>query len=217
MPKVTVIDYGVGNILNLIRALEYCGAEATLTDSSEMITNAERLVLSGVGSFPKGMLELRQRGLINPIVKYAVSGRPFLGICLGMQMMFDCSEEFGLHEGLGLIAGKVTAIPSKGKNDQPVKIPHMGWNEIEQSSSGTKWENTILAGLTSGTSFYFVHSYTAIPLNPEHRLAECDYNGIPISAVVRSDSKYGCQFHPERSGEFGLTIIKNFIGMSLGQ
>lgn len=214
MPRVTVVDYGMGNLLSVARALEYCSAEVLITSDIEPIEHAELLVLPGVGSFPDGMAELHARGLIGPIRAFAGKGRPFLGICLGMQMMLDSSEEFGTHEGLGLIPGKNVAIPQTGTDGKPHKIPHIGWNELALPAPETVWENTVLSDVDPGDSVYFVHSFTAFPDHSEHRLADCRYNGRVIAAAIRSGMLYGCQFHPEKSGETGLKIIKSFIGLA---
>ena len=213
MRRVTVIDYGIGNLLSVSRALERCGAEVLLTSDPLLITRADRLVLPGVGAFADGMAGLRERGLIDPIREYARSGRPLLGICLGMQMMLDTSEEFGSHEGLGLIPGKVSAIPVTGVDGRPHKIPHIGWNELMPPSPATNWKGTILEDIPTNAAAYFVHSYAAVPAHPEHRLADCHYDGQVISAVIRSGSTYGCQFHPEKSGETGLRILRRFISI----
>jgi glutamine amidotransferase len=211
MPQVTVIDYGMGNLLSVFRALEHCGAEVLITSDPERVKHAERLVLPGVGAFADGMDGLNKRGLIEAIKEFARAERPFLGICLGMQMMLESSEEFGNHDGLGLVLGRVVAIPLTGTDSQPHKIPHIGWNKLIKPSADTTWENTILAGLNSGVFAYFVHSFTAVPRHVENRLADCDYNGRVLSAVIRSGPYYGCQFHPEKSGEVGLEILHNFI------
>lgn len=213
MPRVAVIDYGMGNLLSVTRALEYCGSEVTLVGTPEFLKLADRLILPGVGAFVNGMDGLRRRGLIDAIRSFADSGKPFLGICLGMQMMLESSEEFGHHEGLGLISGRVVPIPSTSGDGTPHKIPHIGWNELLPPSPMTSWEGTILQGLSPGVSAYFVHSFTAIPSSAEHRLAECDYNGRRVSAVIRSGALYGCQFHPEKSGEVGLAIIRKFLAL----
>jgi len=133
-----------------------------------------------------------------------------LGICLGMQMMLDESEEFGANEGLGLIPGKVVAIPAVDSEGVPHKIPHIGWNEI-YAPVGISWEGSILGNTLENSSFYFVHSYTVVPSLHEHRLADCYYNGQLIAATIRSGHMYGCQFHPEKSGREGLNIIRNFL------
>lgn len=210
MPRVTVIDYGIGNLLSVARAFEYCGAEVELTDDARKIANADYLVLPGVGAFANGMAGLAEGGLVEPINFFAVKERPFLGICLGMQMMLGESEEFGANKGLGLIPGKVVAIPKVGSDGSPHKIPHIGWNEISPPAS-ISWEKSILYGTQENTSFYFVHSFTAEPSKHEHRLADCYYNGQLISAAIRKDNLFGCQFHPEKSGEAGLNIIHGFL------
>lgn len=211
-PAITVIDYGIGNLLSVCRAIEHCGAEAVLSGSAATINSAERLILPGVGAFRDGMLGLQERGLIEPIRKYCASDRPFLGICLGMQMMMGSSEEFGLHEGLGLVPGTVTAIPGDSAGISR-KIPHIGWSTL-RTATGGDWTSTILDGLEPGVdSAYFVHSYAAAPENPAHSLAECLYDGHRIAAVIRSGNRHGCQFHPEKSGETGLAIIRNFCGL----
>jgi glutamine amidotransferase len=209
--KVTIIDYGVGNIFSVRRAFEHCGAEVLLTDSINEILTAERLVLPGVGAFVDGMEGLKSRNLIEPIKQYAATGRPFLGICLGMQMLLDSSEEFGLQKGLGLIAGNVVAIPATGADGNSHKIPHIGWNDLLVTENGGTWRGTILENTKPGSSVYFVHSFQAVPQHQENRLADCNYNGRVICAVVRSGSVYGCQFHPEKSGEVGLEIIRRFL------
>lgn len=211
MRRVTVIDYGMGNLLSVTRAFEYCGAEVLLGAQPGSIRNADYLVLPGVGAFADGMAELAQRDLVEAIRDFATKGNPFLGICLGMQMMLDSSDEFGLHEGLGIIPGKVIAIPSTGVDGKPHKIPHIGWNELTPPGNSISWDSTILAGVPVGTSVYFVHSFAADPEKHEHRLADCDYNGRVISAAIRDGVLYGSQFHPEKSGKTGLSIIQNFL------
>lgn len=211
-PRVTIIDYGVGNIYSVCRAFEHCGADVYLTDSVEDILKAERLILPGVGAFADGMAGLKERNLIEPIKEFTSRGKPFLGICLGMQIMLDESEEFGLNEGLGLIPGKVAAIPSVDSEGVPHKIPHIGWNEI-YAPVGISWEGSILGNTLEKSSFYFVHSYAAVPLMHEHRLADCSYNGQRVTAVIRHEHMYGCQFHPEKSGTEGLRIIQTFLSI----
>jgi len=213
-PVVTVIDYGVGNIFSVCRALEHCGADVRLSGVPEEILSAEMVILPGVGAFADGMAGLASRGLVAAVKEYAATNRPLLGICLGMQMLMDSSEEFGMQDGLGLIPGKVTAIPSTGGDGAPHKIPHIGWNEL-LVPEGADWKGTVLENTASGSSVYFVHSFAAVPECPEHRLAECDYNGRKICAAVRSGLVFGCQFHPEKSGEVGLSIVKSFLTLKV--
>ena len=211
MPTVTVIDYGIGNILSVSRAFEHCGANVIVCDNAEKIEGADYLVLPGVGAFANGMSELTKRELIEPIKKFVAGGRPFLGICLGMQMMMDESEEFGSNEGLGLIPGKVVAIPSTGTNGAPHKIPHIGWNALVLPSGRESWEGTILQDIEQGEAVYFVHSFMAVPASPDHIVSYSLYNGIRVTATIGSGNIFGCQFHPEKSGEIGLKILRRFL------
>lgn len=214
-PQVTVVDYGVGNLYSVTRAFEQSGAEVHLTGDPRAIREADRLVLPGVGAFRSCVEELDRYRLTDTIKQFAGNGRPMLGICVGMQMLFDQSEEFGVTPGLGLISGDVKAVPSAGVTGIPHKIPHIGWNQLRLPSGGGDWRGSILEGLTPNeAAVYFVHSYTAHPSTESARLADADYDGCVVSAVVRSGPIYGCQFHPEKSGEVGLVIIRNFLKMS---
>lgn len=210
-PMVTIVDYGMGNLLSVCRAIEHCGALPRLTDSPADIADAERLVLPGVGAFKDGMNGLHERRLVEPVRAYCASGRPFLGICLGMQMMMETSEEFGRHAGLGLIPGSVVEIPCES-DGATRKIPHIGWNTLR--ATGVPWDRSILAGLAPGTAaVYFVHSYAVSPLDRSSVLADCLYDGCRIPAAVQAGALHGCQFHPEKSGDTGLAIIRNFLAM----
>lgn len=213
MSRVTIIDYGVGNLLSVRRAFEHFGAEIVIADSVEKIEQAESLVLPGVGAFADGMAALRERGYIEPIKEYSLQNRPFLGICLGMQMMLEVGEEFGIHKGLGLIPGKVTKIPNTGINRQMHKIPHIGWNALKLPIAESNWDNSILFGINQGEEVYFVHSFSVVPESEKNRLADCIYDGRILSAVIQSGNLYGCQFHPEKSGAVGLKIINNFLSI----
>ncbi|CAM3027512.1 imidazole glycerol phosphate synthase subunit HisH [Legionella worsleiensis] len=211
MSSVSIIDYGVGNLLSVARAFHYFDAQVNIVSTPEEIVKAERLVLPGVGAFADGMKGLTDLNFVEPIKEFAASGKPFLGICLGMQMMLSRSCEFGLHEGLGLINGEVVSIPLEGTDGIRHKIPHIGWNELIASSQGEEWSQTLLKNIPDKSSVYFVHSFMAVPENPQNRLADVLYNGQLISAVIKNDNVYGCQFHPEKSGEVGLKIINQFL------
>jgi glutamine amidotransferase len=208
--QVTVIDYGIGNLYSVRRALERCGGEVTLTADATQIEVASHLVLPGVGAFADGMLGLRERGLIEPIQRYAASRRPLLGICLGMQMLASVSEEFGRHEGLGLIPGRVVPVPHMTTDGRTQKIPHIGWNGLVPPPDGD-WRDSLLRGTPAGTAVYLVHSYSVIPDDPRHSLADCVYGGHRIAAAIRCGRVEGCQFHPEKSGEAGLGMLAQFL------
>lgn len=211
MSVVTVVDYGVGNLFSVSRALERCGAEVFLTDTVAGIDAAERLILPGVGAFADGMQGLRERGLVAPLQRYARSGRSLMGICLGMQMLLDYSQEFGNHEGLGIIPGSVVNVPALTPAGRLHKIPHIGWSGLQPSAGRPDWHGTVFEHTKPGSAAYFVHSYMAAPLDPLHRLADCDYNGVTVSAAIMRDAVVGCQFHPEKSGEVGLAVLARFL------
>jgi glutamine amidotransferase len=206
---VTVLDYGIGNQLNVLRALEHCGAAVKVVQkASAADLDAQRLVLPGVGAFGDGMVELRARGFDDLVKRFAQTGRPFLGICVGMQVMFDASEEMGEHAGLGLLAGRVLAVPATGTGGTPHRIPHIGWRPLEPAAP---WEETILADVRPQERMYFVHSFAANPSRASVRLADVDYDGVRICAAVHHDNLYGCQFHPERSADPGLSVLRRFL------
>jgi len=208
--EVTIIDYGVGNLLSVQRGFEYCGAKVTLASKPEEILGASRVVLPGVGAYGSGMRTLDQLDLVSVIHEVAGRGIPFLGICLGMQLLLDQSDEFGLSQGLGLIPGHVKVIPDVSTNGEPLKIPHIGWNEII-SSKQTDWQGTLLSSSDPKDALYFVHSFMATPDDDAHRLADCVYGGHEIAAVICRDNIIGCQFHPEKSGEKGLKVLRQFL------
>jgi glutamine amidotransferase len=210
--QVSIIDYGMGNLFSVQRAFEANGARVRMVESPNEVSLAELLVLPGVGAFHDGMAGLQQRDLVKAIQDFSATGRPMLAICLGMQMLLERSEEFGLFEGLGLIPGSVVAIPPKSADGQPLKIPHIGWNELKIPVDAPEaWKNSILEDLGTGQSMYFVHSFNAQPARPANRLADSYYGGVRITAAVRAGSVYGCQFHPEKSGHGGLRLIRNFL------
>lgn len=213
MLEITVIDYGLGNLFSVRRGLEHCGANVTITADPETILAAPRVVLPGVGAFGNAMDELRRLDLVDVVRAVASSGRPLLGICLGMQLLLDESEEFGIHEGLGIIPGRVVPVPSTTITGEPQKIPHIGWNALYPADGGTPWQGTIMGSFESGAAVYFVHSFMAEPLDPAHRFADCIYGGQPIAGVISTGNVVGCQFHPEKSGEVGLGILQAFCNL----
>jgi glutamine amidotransferase len=211
MSDVVVIDYGMGNLLSVRRGFEHCGAIVTVTDDPDAILSASRVVLPGVGAFGDGMAELRRRGLDGVLRDVAARGKPLLGICLGMQMLLDESDEFGKTAGLGLIPGRVIPIPATTVEGSLHKIPHIGWNELVLSPGQSDWKNTPLGDLMVGDAVYFVHSFMADPIDSRHRVADCLYGGIRVSAAIGRENVFGCQFHPEKSGQIGLKVLKRFL------
>lgn len=215
MSAVTIIDYGVGNLLSVARALTFCGGEVEVTSDLMRIARAERLVLPGVGAFGDCIDEIKARKLDDEVKAFAASGRPLLGICVGMQVLFDYSEEFGVNPGLGLIPGAVKAIPSTGADGAPHKIPHIGWSPLRlpEDNGRNGWQGTLLEPVSPGAAVYFVHSFTGWPDDPAFRLADAEYDGRRIAAAVGRDNVWGTQFHPEKSGPTGLGILKAFLAL----
>lgn len=211
--RVTLIDYGIGNLLSVRRAFEACAADVVQTEDPTEIATAEYLVLPGVGAYGDGMQELHNRGLVEPIRAACASGKPVLGICLGMQMLFTESEEHHLTAGLGVIPGRVKAISNDAGNGRWRKTPHIGWGELLQPGEERAWEGGLFANLGEYPAGYFVHSFSCIPSDRSAVLAECEYEGIRLCAAVRQGNVYGCQFHPEKSGSTGLRIVSNFLSI----
>jgi len=208
--RIGVVDYGVGNLLSVSRALAAVGAESELIATPEQIVRADRLVLPGVGAFGPAMAALEAQGLVAPIRAHVAAGKPFLGICLGMQLMMQASEEFGEHRGLGLIAGKVRAIPQRALDGGPLRIPHVGWAAIRPCGDAD-WSETGFASVAPGAAVYFVHSFAARPDDESDAVAYCEYGGHRIVAAIARGAASGCQFHPEKSGPVGLSILRDFV------
>ena len=210
MNRVTIVDYGSGNLRSVARALECCGAEPILSSDPAELERAERLLLPGVGAFADGMAGLRECGLVEPIQRFAASGRPVMGMCLGMQMLASGSEEFGAHDGLNLIRGRVVPLPRVELGGRVQKIPHIGWEAIDHAGEDA-WHGSILEETAPGAAVYLVHSYHFVPDNPAHVLATYRFGDQRITAAVRDGNIMGCQFHPEKSGPEGLRILSAFL------
>ncbi len=205
---ITIIDYGMGNLRSVEKAFEKVGFSAQITDDPRRVATAEHLVLPGVGAFCDCMNNLRSGGFIDPINEFIASERPFLGICLGLQLLFSGSEEFGSHEGLGIIPGTVKRFASDMPMDdtdsgQTLKVPHMGWNQIKHSDS------PLFKGIKQGSYVYFVHSYYVQPEDNKFIAATTDY-GIEFCSAICRDNVMATQFHPEKSQQVGLAMLKNF-------
>ena len=201
---IAIIDYGAGNIFSVKNALDYLGLESALVSDKEAVQNADAVILPGVGAFEDAARKLRESGLSEIVCDMAKSGKPLMGICLGMQLLFEKSYEYGCHTGLGLIPGSV--VPMEGKLPPELKIPHIGWNALLLKKSCSLFEN-----IQEGDCVYFVHSFYADQCD-DYVAATAEY-GIELTAAVAKENIMGCQFHPEKSGAVGLTILKSFAQM----
>jgi glutamine amidotransferase len=209
---IAIIDYGVGNLFSLKSSLAYLGLEAVVTADPAVIQAADRIILPGVGAFADAKAKLEVTGLIPLIKAEAESGKPLLGICLGMQMLFDKSLEYGEHEGIGLIHGIVSPITDDLRTS--LKVPHMGWNALHFPNAELKESSPVFRDIDEGEFVYFVHSYYASECDADV-VAVCDC-GVPITAAVVRGNVMGCQFHPEKSSRAGLKILKNFCEGDFG-
>jgi imidazole glycerol-phosphate synthase subunit HisH len=207
---IGIIDYGMGNLHSVSKALERMNYDYVISDSPEVLNQAKGLILPGVGSFKDAMTILNETGLTNYIKESVASGRPLLGICLGMQLLFEKSEENGLTEGLGLLRGEVIRFPGKTSNGETYKVPHMGWNNLNIQT-----KSPLLATLDDG-HVYFVHSYYVNTNDPDVVLASSTYD-VEVPAVVGNGLVFGTQFHPEKSSDVGLTILKNYAAIVEGR
>lgn len=198
---VSIIDYGAGNLMSVKKALDFIGAESEITADKDKIKNASHVILPGVGSFGDAMASMAERGLVDTVREVALSGKPFLGICLGLQLLFAESDESPDVKGLGVLDGRISLIP---KNDG-LKVPHMGWNSVEiKNNSG------IFKGIQDGSYFYFVHSYYLNGADNDAVAGVTEY-GTEIQCAVEKGNLCATQFHPEKSGEIGLLLLKNFL------
>ncbi len=202
---IAIVDYGMGNLRSVQKALEQVGACAKIVSTPVEVAVADKVVLPGVGAFGDAMANLRERGLVEPLIEAARSDRPFLGICLGLQLLLDVSYEEGEFEGLGVIPGRVLRFDFSGRPEATcLKVPHMGWNRVAWTKPCP-----LLERLTSPQYFYFVHSYYALPADSSVSCGLCDYGG-PFTAMVWRNNLYATQFHPEKSQKAGLSLLEGF-------
>jgi len=200
-PLIVLLDYGAGNLASVHKALRHCGAEVTVTSDPKGLGDASGAILPGVGAFGEAMARLESAGLVQPLRDYIAQDRPFLGICLGLQLLFESSEESPGVEGVGVFPGRVARLPE----NPGLKIPHMGWNQLRR-----RRECWALAGLAEGAYAYFVHSYVVAPAD-EQLIATTTEHGVEFVSSVTRGRLYACQFHPEKSQQVGLTILRNFV------
>ena len=208
---IAVIDYGMGNLRSVQKALEFVGAKVIVTHDPDLILSADSVVLPGVGAFKDCMANLNKLSLIDPIRKFIDSGKPFLGICLGLQVLFEESEEYGPVSGLGILPGKVVKFidgSSDTRKGPQIKIPHMGWNQVK-----VKKNAPLFAGVGDSPYFYFVHSYYVVPEDPE-MVATITHYGIEFVSGIQHKNIYAFQFHPEKSQTLGLSILERFSNLN---
>ena len=208
MKKVMIVDYGLGNLFSIKQALTAVGADAFCSSNAKDIQACDGILLPGVGAFADAMNRLRQLDLVDAIRDAAVSGRPVLGVCLGLQLLFDRSHEFGIHEGLGLISGEVLKFPDI-HNKMALKVPFIGWNELNITVEGKK--NMIMENFVDSSKIFFVHSYYVSPKSETNILATCEYEGFKFPTLVGQKNVIGIQGHPEKSATQGLNIYKNWV------
>ena len=207
-PRVQIIDYRLGNLFSIQQACQQVGIDAFVSDSPESLTEADGLILPGVGAFGNAMESLRQLNLVEPIRTAVAQGKPLMGICLGMQLLFDQSEEFGEHEGLGLLAGRIRRIPDQVLAERKLRVPNVGWNNIHFSDRDDSV--SIRDEIPDNATMYFVHSYYADPTDPSDVLTTTDYGEIRYCSSVLRSTILGVQFHPEKSAKSGLQFYRNW-------
>jgi len=206
---ITIIDYEMGNLRSVEKAFEKLGFDARVSNNPDDLLTTDKVVLPGVGAFKDCITNLRDGGFVEPLLQHVEAGKPLLGICVGMQMLFDESEEFGRHKGLGLIPGKVARFPAgMEERGERLKVPHMGWNTIQIQRPAPLFKDT-----AEGSYVYFVHSYYCAADNPKDVAASCRYGDIVFTAAIWRDNLMATQFHPEKSQDVGLKIFENFGGL----
>ena len=214
-PEVAIVDHDHGNLLSVLRACEHVGLDAAITAEPRAIREARAVILPGVGAFGEAMRVLRERELLSQLREVVDAGKPVIGICLGFQLLFTESEEFGRHRGLDLLPGRVVRLDSTGPltaGDRRLKIPQIGWNEIDHEAASS--QVGLLSGVPSGSEAYFLHSFYVQPSDLAVVVATTTYGGLRYCSVARRDNVMGCQFHPERSGAIGLRMYSNIAAMA---
>lgn len=213
MKRIVIVDYGLGNLFSIKQACIHVGYTPVISGDQHEIEMADYLILPGVGAFGVAMQSLTDTRLLNPIKEFAQSGKPLLGVCLGMQLLFDSSQEFGKTAGLGLIPGEVVRFPAE-VNSKKLRVPNIGWHKI-YAPNNRYWQNTPLKSVDAiNNHMYFIHSYYAEPIKQDNVLALSAYNGFEYTCAAVHNNIWGFQFHPEKSGEAGLSIYKSFFELN---
>ena len=211
---VAIVDLGMGNLFSIKHACQHAGLTGLITSSSEVIADADAVILPGMGAFGDAMNVLESSGLIPVLIKFVHSKKPFLGICLGMQLFMTYGTEFGYHKGLGLIDGHVERFQNPTMENITFKVPQNGWNQLfKNTSSPDPWDRTLLMNLRDGVYMYFNHSYYVIPDSPDVVIATTSYGDCKFCSALKKENIIGLQFHPERSGRAGLKVYQNLAGM----
>ena len=210
-----IIDYGVGNLFSVRQACATVGLEALITGTPRDLAGANALILPGVGAFGDAMANLRRSGMDSAIREFAASGKPLLGICLGMQLLVEEGFEFGHHRGLGVVGGAVVHLKELTTDGRGLKFPHIGWNRI-QAVDG-RWEASLLKGVAPGEHMYFVHSFAVVPEEVDILVSTTNYGGIEFCSTIQHRNIFACQYHPERSGREGLKVYRALAGMLEGE
>ncbi|MCT4556791.1 MAG: imidazole glycerol phosphate synthase subunit HisH [Pelagimonas sp.] len=210
-PTCAVIDYGIGNVFSVLHALERIDCPATLTADRAAIMAADRVILPGVGAFGRAAEKLASLGLDEVLHDYIATGKPLMGICVGMQLLLETGEEFGSHQGLGVIPGKVSKIAAQMEDGSAARVPFIGWANVTPPRDDTHWDGTPFESTRAANTFYFVHSYHAQLTNPEHVLGTHTLGNAQLTSAIRKDNVMGVQFHPERSAWTGQRFLKGFM------
>jgi len=209
--QVAIIDFGMGNLFSIKRACEHAGLRAVITCDSTDLLKSDAVILPGVGAFGDAMESIESLDLVNPIKEFINTGKPFMGICLGMQLLLTESKEFGVYKGLDVISGSVERFLPKNNTGKKVKVPQTGWNRLAKpAEKNNSWNNSPLEGIEEGVFMYFVHSYYVVPKSQECILSYTDYEGVQYCSSLKQKNIFACQFHPERSSIQGLKIYENW-------
>ncbi len=210
MIDVAIIDYKMGNLFSVQRACENVGLNSLITSDINIIEKSRAIILPGVGSFAEAMKNLDSLGLSDAIRAFIKTGKPFMGVCLGFQLLYTESEEFGLTKGLDILEGTVKKFPLHTSDGTLIRVPHIGWNQIFPLNNGNLWNDSLLFNIPPGEYMYFVHSYYVSPKNNQHTITKTEYSGFEFCSCIKKDNIFATQFHPEKSAAVGLKIYKQF-------